>query len=138
MSKRAAYPRTLEKKLTHWKRALKLDGWKITIRYATKTDNDKGDINLEKDLACVATCSPPEQIAAILINKDYATHRSNTLVWNIDTIILHELIHILMWAYTKGLPDKVYNSRKFHELEEFVCDSVARLLFDLTHRPRKT
>ena len=86
--------KTLEKKLHRWKKVCRLGDWNINIRYATKFDEDADDIDLSKDLASAVNCSPPEKVALILINKEYINHPKNNFVFNIDTIILHELMHI--------------------------------------------
>jgi len=132
---RCVYQTTLEKKLNKWKKFIKLSDWNIQIRYATKTDIDnEEDINLENDLASLITCSPPEKIARILINKNYVKDPDFGKVWNIDTLILHELIHILLYKEIEALYNVVKNRRSINKLEEFVCNSMARIVYDIIHR----
>lgn len=128
--------KTLEKKLNHWKKVCRLSDWNIQIRYATKTDEEVDNINLERDLASTVNCSPPEKIALVLINKDYVNHPKNNFVFNIDTIILHELMHIIIWEKVDALAEGVLESKNFKTLEEFICDYYARLIFDISTKVR--
>jgi len=131
---RCVYQATLDKKLIRWKKVLKLIDWDIQIRYATKSDIDKGSIDLEDDLASLETCSPIEKVARILVNKNYPNFDEYNVVWNVDTIILHELIHVLTYEKVHVLPDSIQNHQGLTKLEEFVCDSMARIIFDIYHK----
>lgn len=128
---RCVHQATLDKKLMRWKKVLKLADWDIQIRYATKTDVDKDSIDPDDDIAALETCSPVEKVARIIINKNYPKFDEYGVVWNIDTLILHELIHALLYEKIHVLPDTIKDHQGMTRLEEFICDSMARIIFDI-------
>lgn len=117
--------KSLERKCKQWQKILKLSEWNITARFAPPSKMIDGDTTAQLDFVSV-----PEKVAVILVYERYYNHPGFNLSWNIDTVLLHEMIHLLMFDKTLGLPEQVKKNTKFKELEEFICDSVARIIFD--------
>lgn len=129
--RRRALQKTLEKKVTKWKNVLKLGDWTVIIRYGTTEQVGKDNI------AFLDECSPSEKVAKIFISKTYFNCEGYDLVWNLDTLILHELIHIITHDKVHALPKSFCNHPKVVELEEHVCDAFARIVRDMYRRKSK-
>lgn len=128
MAQRGVLQRTLEKKLGRWKKHLRLTDWDITIRYGTKKEVGNNT------LACLDTCSHAEKIARVIVSKDYFKDEDFAVVWNLDTLILHELIHIVLKAEEDKIPESIRNHKRVHNLIEFTCDTFAKTIFDIKHK----
>jgi len=115
----------LERKLRKWVRLLKLDGWNIKIRFKAL----KGSV-----AAQVNHCSPVERSAIIDIAVDYSMREGYGISFNVDTLILHELIHVILWEKTEQLPIKIGEHPKLEDLEEFVCYHFAKIIYDVNQR----
>lgn len=130
MNTRGVRQSTLEKKLTKWQKILKLSDWEITIRYATKKDLEEiGGDKERNDIALVSDCDTAAKRATILINRNYHKMAGYKKSWNVDTLILHELIHVVVWLHSEAIPDKIYKHRKVYEFEEFICDCFADVIY---------
>lgn len=133
MATRGVRPSTLQKRLVRWKTVLKLGDWAIDIRYATKNELEQQKEN-EKDpgsLAFVPICDPAAKRAQVLIARDYHEEIDHKKSWNLDTIIIHELIHIVLWAEMSELPEKFQKHNKIKKLEELVCNSFADIVYNI-------
>ncbi len=126
--KRRISNKTLENRIKKWQHVLKLDGWTIRFKFVSpmKMENDKFI------LAMVNHCSPNEKVADLLFNNKYQTYTGFGVSWNIDTLIIHELIHVHL--YEKAEPFEATlnkdNIDVFEAMEEFICDSFAKIIFD--------
>lgn len=123
---------TLAKRLARWKPVLKLSSWDITIRYAKKAELEKEQKKELKDriiLAFVIDCDPAAKRATVLVNRDYHKVAGHKQSWNIDTLILHELVHIVLWGKSDAIPEKIRNHSKVDDLEEFACDAFADIIY---------
>lgn len=129
---------TLQKKCKRWAKALRLSDWDIICRYATRAEMER-ECELDRGENCfddttighLHECSIPEKIALILIRRNYYAHESHGISWNIDTLILHELIHIIEIVGTNKLPKKITERKDFCEFEEYNCDSFSAILYFL-------
>lgn len=130
---------TLEKKLNKWKKVLKLGDWNIQIRYGSNDEmKDHDDVKEECAIGLLDACSHPEKIAKILISKNYFKEPNYPLVWNLDTLIVHELIHIILYDKVENLPKKTRDSKKMIEIEEHICDYFSRIIVDMFKRNKKS
>lgn len=123
--KRRITTKTLEQKVKKWQTVLKLDGWNIAAKFVPRSKL------LDQDtIAQLESCFPTEKVAVIIIHSKYPEDKEYGLAWNIDTIIIHELIHVLFWEKTDEMPDSIQQHSKFRAFEEFLCNSFAKILFD--------
>lgn len=123
--KRRITIRTLENKLKKWQTILKLDGWNITAKFVPQNKLLDAETTAQ-----VESCFPSEKVAVIIIYDKYLEHNGYNVSWNIDTLIIHELIHVLLWEKTDEMPASIQGHSKFKLFEEFLCDSFAKILFD--------
>jgi len=131
---------TLQKKCKRWAKALRLGDWDITCRYATKSELDQR-CESSKDEICfdentigrLHQCSIPEKIALVLIRRNYFDHEAHGVSWNIDTLIIHELIHIIEIVGKKNcnIPKKINDRKDFEDFEEYNCDTFAAIMYFL-------
>jgi hypothetical protein len=129
MAIRGVKSKTLQKKCDKWKKVLRLGDWNITCRYANSSEmKDKETMN-EDDIGVLEQCHIHEKIALILINKHYYNHNAFGLSWNLDTLILHELIHIIQSMAMQSLTKKMKESPKMDQVEEFNCDTFAAIIY---------
>jgi hypothetical protein len=134
MKTRGVRQSTLQKRLAYWKPKLKLSDWDINIRYATKKEAEKQQRKEKGDLLAFAhDCDPAAKRATILIVRDYHKGAGHKTAWNVDTLILHELIHIVVWSASDAIPESIANHSKVHEFEEYVCDSLADIIYSLLY-----
>lgn len=130
-------PKTLQNKCNTWAKRLRLGDWTITCKYATKPEMDKVDPEDgstyfdENTIGCLMECSIPEKIAVIGIRRNYFDHDGYKVSWNLDTLIIHELIHIIEKVGKKnsGIPKKIDRRRDFTNFEEYNCDAFAAIIY---------
>ena len=125
--KRRISLKTLEKKIQYWQKVLKLDGWKITAVFKPQHKLDPQDPDTA---AQVVECWPLEKVAVIEFATNYPKHDGYEISWNIDTLILHELIHVLCWEKTTDLPENIQDHSKFQIFEEFLCNTLSKIIYD--------
>ena len=124
----------LNSKVDFWKKVLGLDGWEIktTIISSSEMYNLVKKLEGEADkneliYAVLVNCHPVEQIASIAFLKNADKHFGIQL--NLDTLIIHELIHVATQEKFDNLPETIGNSNKIKELEEYIADFFARKLY---------
>jgi len=122
---RKIQPSTLVKKLKKFQKWLNLDGWDIKIRYKSCDPDTVGEIDF---------CEPVEKTAIINISSKYFTKEGYNVSWNLDNIIIHELIHIELWEQIDRLPIDIKEHKKFKELEEYICFRYAKIIGDMHKR----
>lgn len=131
-------PKTLQKKCNTWAKRLRLGDWTITCKYASKADMEREDPDDDynpsfddQTIGRLQECSVPEKIALILIRRDYFNHTGHKVSWNIDTLILHELIHIIekIGKTHAGLNKTVGRRKDYWRLEEFNCDTFSSVVY---------
>jgi len=130
---------TLQKKANTWAKRLRLSDWDITCRYATKADmntidpDDNEPCFDDDTIGRMQECSIPEKVAVVLIRRNYYDHNGYKVSWNLDTLIIHELIHIIEKIGKKnaGIVNSVDKRRDFMEFEEFNCDCFSAILYYL-------
>ncbi len=116
---------TLEKKLRKWQKRLKLEGWDIKISYKF----------CGKDTAAqVEYCEPVEKTATVSICPTYYNRQGYRVSWTLDSLIVHELIHIEMWQEVQSLPAKIQDHPKFSNFEEYICFRYAKIIVDMNKR----
>jgi len=120
---------SLKQKLKYWQRKLKMSNWDIDINYCYNKDWLNDDVLGQLDY-----CWTSEKVARISICPTYNKTDGNNIAWNIDTLILHELIHALVYDRSISLPISSMNSPRVIEFEEFICDAMAKIIFDCTKR----
>ena len=138
MAKRGVRQTTLQKKCNTWAKRLRLSDWDITCKYPTKAEMEKEDPADDykphfddETVGCLMECSLPEKIAVVGIRKNYFDHDGFGVSWNLDTLIIHELIHIIEKIGKDKLPKSVISRKDFKEFEEFNCDCFAAILYYL-------
>jgi hypothetical protein len=115
----------LERKLRKWIKHVKLEGWDIKIRFKP----------LKEDIAArIYHCSPVEMSAIIDIAVDYSDREGYGVSFNLDTLILHELIHVILWEKWDELPNTIKEHKKMELFEEFVCFHFAKIIYDIKRR----
>ena len=130
MAARGVQSTTLQKKCDRWKKVLRLGDWDIVCRYATRAERDDPDrLNGGENVAILEECSIPEKIAVIIISRDYFNHEGHGVSWNLDTLILHELCHIIQKMGKHGMSKRTEKSSKFIHFEEHICDSFAAIIY---------
>lgn len=116
---------TLETKLKKWQKKLKLEGWQIKIRYKA----------CGKDTAAqVDFCEPVEKTAVVNISPNYYNREGYNVSWTLDSLIVHELLHIEMWQEVHSLPAKIREHQKFEDFEEYICFRYAKIIVDMNKR----
>jgi len=114
--------KAFEKKLRKWQHILKLDGWSISWKFVQE---GRGIDN--KNLAELKHCSSTEKVAQISFNNKYYLCDGHNISWNIDTLILHELLHVHLDEKSSVLPN---DNEKVVDFEEFICNSMAKIIYD--------
>lgn len=100
----------LNQQLRHWQKVLKLEGWDLKIKLTefNRTDYDQtGDIEVDSE----------NKSAVVLIIEEETGKDS--------AIILHELIHLLLWDYDQYCGKNITAKNKdkyFDLLERTVAD----------------
>jgi len=119
-----------------WKKILGLAGWDLSLaicseesmknRIATFNGDpiDKNDDEIV--LGCVTHCYPVEQCATVQFIREAPKHFGNMI--NLDTLVCHELIHVLVRAEFDRLPKAAQKSKKLGELEEFIADRFSYIM----------
>ncbi len=115
---------TIINKLKFWQKALKIGDWDISIKIARESYVGEGII------AEVIYCAPVEKIAKINLLNNYMKVPGYNISFNIDTIIIHELIHVVLWDKVNFLPTKFRKNKRYIESEEFICDYMAKVIYD--------
>lgn len=123
----------LERKFYKWVKCLKLEGWNFKIRFKAIVPEEGNDGHKPFPAAWVEHCSPVERTAVINIATDYCARLGFGVSFNLDTLIIHELIHIILWDERDRLPTRVSNSSKFNSFEEFVCFHFSKIIYDVKH-----
>lgn len=125
-------------KVEYWKSKVGLHGWDISVSVVNKDKLakiiEKNDgKTIDKDdvvYGAVVEQFPAEQAASIVFldksDEDFG------MQLNLDTLILHELIHIVVGERFDRLPKAAKISPRTHELEEFLCDYFARRIYKIT------
>jgi hypothetical protein len=119
----------LEKRLNKWKRVLKLTDWDISIKYKPYSELGKDNVT-----GLVNFCSPEEMTAEIYISNTYYRHEGYKISWNLDSLIIHELIHVVLWEEWDKLAEHIRDNKKLENFEEFVCWHFAKIIKDLFKR----
>lgn len=130
----------LDPVIKKWKQILGLNGWDFRIALVDKYSMAERIREYEADsptpsvadpedivLGCVTHCYPVEQVATIQFRYD-APAFFGTWV-NLDTLVCHELIHVLVRDQFDRLPKAAQRSKKTGELEEFICDRFSYILY---------
>lgn len=123
---------TIRRKINKWKKVLGLDAWRIKARYVPSSE-----LLDEDTIAQVDYCYPAERQAQIAVDENYHLNPEIDEVFNIDSILVHELIHIMLWDRTDSLPEKIKDEESITSLEEFVCNSFAKIIYDLSKSKKK-
>ncbi len=126
MSKRVRHS-TLIKKLSKWQKVLKLSDWSIRIRFSDEKQMGPNNV------ALLVNCSHDENAAEILIHKYYYKENGYRTLFNIDTLIIHELIHIILNKKLDSFPKMILKNKKFHNFEEFICNHFAIIIYHVFH-----
>ena len=130
----------LDPVIKKWKQILGLNGWDFRIALVDKYSMAERIREYEADsptpsnadpedivLGCVTHCYPVEQVATIQFRYDAPAFFG---AWvNLDTLVCHELIHVLVRDQFDRLPKAAQRSKKTGELEEFICDRFSYILY---------
>ena len=111
-----------------WKKIMNLSDWKIQITYADIYEYADEDSNRGL-IAAAFDVYPAEKKATIHVDHNYHFVKGNNFGWNLDTVVIHELTHILLTAYRDMLSERIMNNEGFKQFEENVCDTIADLLY---------
>jgi len=119
-----------------WADVVGLGGWDIKVIIANKkavseivrSTDPKSDPE-DLILGAVIESYPTEQVASIVFDKDADKEFGMQLC--LDTLVLHELIHVAICDKIDRLPKVARNSPRVKELEEWACDFFARKIFNM-------
>lgn len=100
-----------------WQKKLKLNYWDIKIKIVSPTQTQQ--------MIALVSCYPDKETATIWINSQYKYLSGYNKAWTLESVILHELIHILLWRDVEDLPENIKNNNKFQDFYEYVCDLIA-------------
>jgi len=111
----------LDQYLQHWQEVLNLKDWDLTIKLSefTRTDYQQtGDIEVDKE----------NKKATVLISKKDTGKDPNK-------VILHELIHLILWRYDQYSEKliAVDNKNKYFELLEKTVESLTDIIYKNNH-----
>jgi len=119
-----------------WKKILGLAGWDLSLaivsdesmkaRIATYNDEPTDKFDDEIVLGCVTHCYPVEQCATVQFMREAPKHFGTMI--NLDTLVCHELIHVLVRAEFDRLPKAAQKSKRLNELEEFIADRFSYIM----------
>jgi hypothetical protein len=128
--------------LAKYKKILGLDGWdlKVAICSAISMNTKIKEFETEESesvalsstdtdeivLGCVTHCHPIEQVATVQFRRDATKYFGQWV--NLDTLVCHELIHIVVRSEFDRLPKSAQRSKKTGELEEFICDKFSHII----------
>jgi hypothetical protein len=118
-----------------WKKILGLSGWDLSLAICSADSmnerissyNAESLIADEIVLGCVTHCYTVEQVATIQFMREAPKHFG--VMINIDTLVCHELIHVLVRAEFDRLPKAAQKSKRLGELEEFIADRFSYIMF---------
>ena len=127
--------------LSKYKKILGLSGWDLKIAICspksmnakiseyesseTGTQASASDVD-EIILGCVTHCLPIEQVATVQFRRDALKYFGPWI--SLDTLVCHELIHIVVRSEFDRLPKSAQRSKKTGELEEFICDKFSHII----------
>ena len=98
-----------------------------------KEDSDDKDKPYFDDdtIGCLMECSISEKIAVVGIRRTYYEHDSYKVSWNLDTLIIHEIIHIIekVGKLNCNIPKGIKKRRDFINFEEYNCDTFAAIIY---------
>jgi hypothetical protein len=121
-----------------WKETLGLQGWDFKIALVDKYSMAQRISEYESGyhspadpedvvLGCVTHCYPVEQVATVQFRLDAPQFFGPWV--NLDTLVCHELIHVLVRDQFDRLPKSAQKSKKTGELEEYICDRFSYILY---------
>jgi len=128
--------------LCFWQKVLKLTNWTIEFgivsneemrRQTEQHQPEDGwheDDNEDDTLAFLVWVRDEEQRAKILFNQDLKKDDEYESVFNLDTLCIHELIHIMAYREFKRLPKYIRRHKKIHQFEEWLCNRFATIIHD--------
>ena len=128
--------------LEYWQKVLKLTNWTIEfaivsedeMNHALETYQPENGWSKDEEeygaYAFLAWTRPEEQRAKILFHKELKDDEEYDSVFNLDTICIHELLHIMFEPQFKKFPKYIRNHKKTHNLEEWMCNRLSRIIYD--------
>lgn len=128
--------------LEYWQKVLKLTNW--TIEFAVVTEEQmlktieenppEGGWSPEDEdgsaHALMEWVRPEEQCARIMLHREMKDDPEYGSVFNIDTVCIHELLHIMFDSQFKIFPKYIRTHKKIHSFEEWLCNRFSRLIYD--------
>lgn len=123
----------LERRFRKWVKHLKLEGWTLKVKFKVVLLEDGKNPEDPYEAAEVEHCSPVERTAVINIAKDYCDRKGFGVSFNLDTLIIHELIHVILWDEWERLPERIRKHRGMENFEEFVCFHFSKIIYDVKH-----
>lgn len=121
--------KTLVRLCTLWKNRMMLSDWIISIKYATKEQIKKQHRKDDICIGYVGDCNSDDKVACIYINPEYHKIPGYKESWNIETVIIHELMHIHVSEAGGKIPEKIEKLPEWEPIEEFICDRTAMLIY---------
>ena len=134
--------REVRESLEHWQKVLKLTNWTIEfgivsekqmLQQVQENQPDGGWHADEKDDSAVAFLvwvREEEQRARILFHKDLKKEAEYGSIFNIDTLCIHELLHIIVAQEFQRFPKYIRRHKKIHAFEEWLCNRFATIIHD--------
>lgn len=130
--------------LEHWQKVMKLTNWtiefdivseKVMIEQIKEYQPEGGwhdgpDDQDDSALAFLVWIRREEQHARILFHKDVKKDGEYGSVFNLETLCIHELIHIMLDRQIQSLPNYIRKHKKIHRLEEWLCNRFATIIHD--------
>jgi hypothetical protein len=117
----------LQQRLTYWQGVLRIQDWRITLRWATWHElGPKADAHVEP------SHYQKEALITLLCQEHYdADDWGVRQVWDPERMLLHELLHLVMAAWQPA-----YDSPEDLALEQAI-NHLAGALLDLDRRAQK-
>lgn len=141
MSKRLT-KKEVRESLEYWQKVLKLTNWTIEFGIVSEDDMTRaceeyqpegGWPRGEEDYsahAFLVWVRSDEQRARILFHKELKDDSEYDSVFNLDTLCIHELLHIMFEPWFKRLPKYIRRHKKVYDLEEWLCNRISRIIYD--------
>lgn len=130
--------------LEYWQKVLKLTNW--TIEFSIISEEEmlrqielhQPEGGWSKDEmeqyasahAFLVWVRQEEQRARILFHRDVKRDDEYGSVFNLDTLCIHELIHVMLDQEFKKFPKYIRRHKKVHAFEEWLCNRFAALIHD--------
>ena len=121
--KQAISIEALRKKLSFWQKKMDMADWEISIEYADSHKIGKDSV------ALIEVDERMDRMAKIFIWDQYHKTEHYNVRYNLDTVIIHELVHAFINEPMRPIPAKIRKRTYLHDFEEWLCDNFADIMY---------